>query len=235
MTRRHTHAHTSSTKNAGLLRRPFIVGIAGGTASGKSAFACRVAEQLGAETVAVIDADAYYRPLDHLPIEARHSVNFDHPDAVDSELLCDHIQQLKRGTTVPKPVYDFAQFTRLPETVPVTPLPIIIVEGMLIFAVECLCKLFDLRIFIDADADIRLVRRMLRDTRERGRTVELLANQYMNHVRPMHDAYVEPSRDAANIVVKNEFNVTETVRKIQLLAINMPFTQLDLGFNEMQV
>jgi len=213
-------------------RRPFIVGIAGGTASGKSTFARLVAEQLGSETVSIIDADAYYHPLDHLPIEARHSVNFDHPDAMDIQLLRTHVQQLKCDQPVEKPVYDFSQFTRLPRTQPIKPLPIVIVEGMLIFAVESLYKLFDLRIFIDEDADIRLVRRMLRDTRERGRTVELLADQYLNHVRPMHDAYVAPSRDIANIVVKHTFNVADTVRKIQMLAMNLPFTQLDLGFED---
>ena len=182
--------------------KPFIVGIAGGTGSGKTTLAKKIAETLGNDTVTLIDADSYYRDLSHLPLHQRHQINFDHPDALDTPLLIEHIKKLNQGFSIKKPIYDFSTHTRTKETVTVAPKPVILIDGILIFALEEVCRLFDLKVFVDEDADIRLLRRIQRDIRERGRSIEMVAEQYLQNVRPMHEKFVEPSKKAADIVMR---------------------------------
>jgi uridine kinase len=193
--------------------KPFIVGIAGGTGSGKTTLAKKIAETLGNDTVTLIDADSYYRDLSHLSLHQRHQINFDHPDALDTPLLVDHIKTLKKGSPIKKHIYDFTIHTRTEETVTVAPKPVILVEGILIFALEDLCRLFDLKVFVDEDDDIRLLRRIQRDINERGRSIEMVAEQYLKNVRPMHERFVEPSKKAADIVTRS-FDSAEDVIKL---------------------
>jgi uridine kinase len=193
--------------------KPFIVGIAGGTGSGKTTLAKKIAETLGNDTVTLIDADSYYRDLSHLSLHQRHQINFDHPDALDTPLLVDHIKTLKKGSPIKKHIYDFTIHTRTEETVTVAPKPVILVEGILIFALEDLCRLFDLKVFMDEDDDIRLLRRIQRDINERGRSIEMVAEQYLQNVRPMHEKFVEPSKKAADIVTRS-FDSAEDVIKL---------------------
>lgn len=181
--------------------QPFIVGIAGGTGSGKTTLANAIVQTLGAACASVIDADSYYRDLSHLPLQERHHINFDHPDALDAPLLIEHVALLRQGLPVTKQVYDFAAHARSHETITIDPKPVVIIEGILIFAIGGLHGLFDLRVFVDEDADIRLLRRMLRDIQERGRSVEMVAEQYLRFVKPMHQRFVEPSRAAADLVI----------------------------------
>ena len=170
-------------------RRPIMVGISGGSGAGKSTLAHALSRALDGRAV-VVEQDAYYRCRGHLPLEERSRVNFDHPDAVDLELLAEHLEELKQGRAVEKPFYDFATHSRLDKTVPVKPAPVVIAEGLFLFVREDLRNLFDLRVFVDADADIRLARRLKRDVVERGRTVESVLEQYFESVRPMHEEFV---------------------------------------------
>jgi uridine kinase len=180
---------------------PFIVGIAGGTGSGKTTLAAGIAAALGTGCVTLIDADSYYADLSHLSPQERHLQNFDHPNALNLALLTQHLHNLKAGRPVTRHVYDFATHTHLHETVVLQPAPVILVEGILIFASHELRRLFDLTIFLDEDADIRLLRRMQRDIAERGRTMESVARQYLEQVRPMHIQFVEPAKAHSDIVI----------------------------------
>ncbi len=197
--------------------RPYIVGIAGGTASGKTTLARTIADTLGRDRVSLVDADSYYRDLKKLPVEKRGHINFDHPYALDAELLREHIKTLKKNRPVEKHEYDFEQNTRARKKSIIQPLPLVIVEGILIFALKELRRLFDLKAYIDEAPDIRLVRRMLRDTRERGRSVENVADQYMNNVRPMHEMFVEPSKAHADIILSNGNGVDGFIDHLQSL------------------
>ena len=180
---------------------PFIVGIAGGTGSGKTTVAAGLAAALGADRVTLIDADSYYADLSHLSLQERHLENFDHPNALNLALLAQHLRNLKSGKPVTRHVYDFATHTHLQETVILQPAPLILVEGILIFVPHELRRLFDLTIYLDEDADIRLLRRMQRDIAERGRTIESVARQYLEQVRPMHVQFVEPTKSRSDIVI----------------------------------
>ena len=182
-------------------RRPIIVGVSGGSGSGKTTVAQTIHDRLGPEKVAYIPHDAYYRDLSHLPPEERARQNFDHPDALDTDLLVEHLHRLRRGEPVEVPVYDFATHTRRPETRRVEPRPIILVEGILVFVEPALRDLMDIKIFVDTDPDIRFIRRLLRDIRERGRTMESVIEQYLSTVRPMHLEFVEPSKRYADIII----------------------------------
>jgi len=201
-------------------KRPFIVGIAGGTGSGKTTLALHIARALGEAGVAVIDADAYYNDLSHLPLQHRHQINFDHPDALDAGLLVKHIQSLRQGRAVRKSLYDFTTHTRCADTVAIEPKPVVVVEGMLIFALPALIELFDLKIFVDEDADIRLLRRIRRDLRERGRTIEMIAEQYCGFVKPMHQQYVEPSKAHADIILR-QGGESEIITRLKTIALQM--------------
>lgn len=179
---------------------PLVLGIAGGTGSGKTTIAQKVVEAVRPD-VAMIDHDAYYRDQGHLPFEARAQVNFDHPDALDNELLAEHVRTLKRGQAIEKPVYDFKTHTRTEETVRVEPAPVIVVEGILTLAIAVLREVYDVKIFVDTAADIRLMRRIRRDLEQRGRTFSEVRRQYYETVRPMHLAFVEPSKRHADIII----------------------------------
>ena len=199
--------------------KPFIIGIAGGTGSGKTTLAREIAEMLGDELVILIDADSYYKDLSHLPHNQRHQINFDHPDALDTRLLIGHLKKIKQGLSIKKHVYDFAAHTRSEKTITLDPKPITVVEGILIFAIEELCRLFNLRIFVDEDADIRLLRRIQRDIKERGRSIEMVAEQYLQNVKPMHDKFVEPSKKKADIVMRPNDNAEDIIKMIREAAL----------------
>ncbi|NPA26777.1 MAG: uridine kinase [Chloroflexi bacterium] len=181
--------------------RPLVIGIAGGSGSGKTTVAQSLLARVGEEHIAFLPHDAYYHDFSHLPPEARAQVNYDHPDALETELLVKHIQDLLAGKAIERPVYDFTRHARRKETVRVEPRPIILVEGILIFVEPELRRLFDIKIYVDTDADIRFIRRLLRDVEERGRTVESVIKQYLTTVRPMHLEFVEPSKRYADIIV----------------------------------
>ena len=188
--------------NKAMNSAPFIIGIAGGTGSGKTTVAAGLAAALGPDRCTLIDADSYYRDLSHVPLPKRHHINFDHPDSLDLALLAEHLGLLKQGKPVTKNVYDFTTHTRSNQTVVIEPAPVIIVEGVLIFVPEELRGLFNLKVFLDEDADVRLLRRIRRDMAERGRTVESVARQYLEQVRPMHARFVEPAKKHADIVIE---------------------------------
>jgi len=184
-----------------MSEKPIVFGVAGGTASGKTTVARQILDQVGAERIAYLPHDAYYRDLSHLPITERAQQNFDHPDALETELMVEHIHELLHGHTIPLPVYDFATYVRKPETTTVEPAPVILLDGILIFSEPELRELMDIKVFIDTDADIRLIRRIERDTRERGRTLSTTIFQYLDSVRPMDLEFVQPSRRYADIII----------------------------------
>ena len=177
-----------------------VIGIAGGTGSGKTTLMKRIVEQFG-DVVTVLSHDNYYRRLDHLALEERRKVNYDEPQALETELMSQHLELLRQGQAIDCPVYDFAQHNRSNETTHIVPQQVIIVEGILIFENEDLRNLMDIRIFVDTDADIRLCRRIKRDVNKRGRSMESVLEQYQATVKPMHEKYVEPSKKYAHIVV----------------------------------
>ena len=181
--------------------QPIVFGVAGSTASGKTTVARSILEQVGAHRVAYLPHDAYYRDMSHLPLEKRAQQNYDHPDALESDLLARHIRDLCAGRAIQLPVYSFADYTRKPETVTVEPAPVILVDGILIFAEPELRDLMDIKIFVDVEADIRLIRRIERDTRERGRTLSSTIFQYLDTVRPMDLEFVQPSRRYADVIL----------------------------------
>lgn len=180
---------------------PLFIGIAGGTGSGKTTVARAISAALGDDHCAVIDHDAYYRDLAHVPFEQRVKVNFDHPEALENELLARDLDRLRGGETIAKPVYDFSQHIRSTETVAIAPRPVIVVEGILVLAVPSLRKRLDVKIFVDTDSDVRLMRRIRRDMRERGRDFDDIRHQYYGTVRPMHLQFVEPSRRHADLII----------------------------------
>lgn len=182
-----------------------VIGISGGSCSGKTTFVNRLKRRFGKE-ITVLSHDSYYVSRDNMSDEEKAAVNYDHPDALETELLIRHIKSLKRGRWINCPIYDFEHHTRRRKTVRIMPSKIIIVEGVLIFADEELRKLFDLKIFIDSDADERLARRVKRDMRDRGRSAESVVTQYLATVKPMHEQYVEPGRSIADIVINGGTN-----------------------------
>jgi uridine kinase len=186
---------------AAMLRRPYVVGIAGGTGSGKTTVADRLAAAMPPGRCVTLDHDAYYRDQGHLPPADREAINYDHPSALDSALLALHLRELRDGRTVEAPIYDFATHTRRRETRPVAPARVILVEGILVFAEPALREQMDIKIFVDTDADIRLMRRIRRDLEERGRTFQSVRDQYHATVRPMHLEYVEPSKRWADLII----------------------------------
>jgi uridine kinase len=179
----------------------FVIGIAGGTGSGKSTIAKKVVEAVPPSLVTIIDHDAYYRDHGELSDEARAQLNFDHPGALETELLVDHLAKLRSGAAVDIPIYDFKSHRRLAERRRVTPTPVIVVEGILVFVEEPLRALMDIKIFVDTDADIRVMRRIRRDMEQRGRSFASIREQYYRTVRPMHLQFVEPSKRWADVIV----------------------------------
>lgn len=177
------------------------IGICGGTGSGKTTVAKSILEKVSAKDVVFIQQDSYYRNLKDLPLDYRGLANFDHPDALDNDLLVHHIRKLKAGEPVELPIYDFRTHTRLHETLPIEPQPIVIVEGILIFADPRLLEQLDIKVFVDTPDDIRFIRRLRRDIDERGRTVESVIEQYVGTVRPMHMQFVESSKRYADVII----------------------------------
>jgi len=185
------------------VRPHLVIGVAGGSGSGKTTVMNAILARVGHERVAVLPHDAYYRDLAHLALEARAHVNFDHPDAFDNALYLAHLDALTNGQQVALPTYDFANYVRLPEVLNVLPQPVILLEGILIFADAQLRERMGMKIFVDAESDLRIIRRIQRDTRSRGRTVESVIEQYLKTVRPMHLEFVEPSKRYADIIIPN--------------------------------
>jgi uridine kinase len=180
---------------------PLVIGIAGGSGSGKTTVAQTILQRVGPDRISFLQHDAYYKDLSGLPPAQRIEVNFDHPDSLDNDLLIGHILQLKKGEPAEVPVYDFSNHSRTNRTFTVKPRSVILVEGILIFAETELRKLFDVKIFVDTDSDLRFIRRLQRDIAERGRTTEMVIKQYMTTVRPMHLDFVEPSKRYADVII----------------------------------
>lgn len=180
---------------------PLIIGIAGGTGSGKTTVARRIAEAVPAESVTTLEHDSYYRDRSHLTPEEREEINFDHPDALETSLLVEHLSELRAGRAVEIPIYDFTTHTRRLERRHVRPTPVIVVEGILIFTDRDIRDCFDVKIFVDTDSDIRAFRRIERDMHERGRSFESVRDQYHRTVRPMHLQFVEPSKRWADLII----------------------------------
>jgi uridine kinase len=181
--------------------KPVVLGIAGGTGSGKTTVARAIVERIGAERVAYFEHDSYYRDLSGFDVGDRRQVNFDHPDAFETELLVEHIRILLTGQGVEQPVYSYEESIRQPETQSVIPRPLVVVEGILVLENQALRNLMDVKIFVDTDDDIRLLRRVRRDTRDRGRSLDSVLGQYEATVRPMHLAFVHPSRRHADVII----------------------------------
>jgi len=186
---------------AAMLRRPYVVGIAGGTGSGKTTVADKLASAMPPGRCVTLDHDAYYRDQGHLTPDDRDALNYDHPSALDSALLALHLRELRAGRAVEVPIYDFATHTRRRDSRTVAPARVILVEGILVFAEPALREQMDIKIFVDTDADIRLIRRIHRDLEERGRTFQSVRDQYHATVRPMHLEYVEPSKRWADLII----------------------------------
>jgi uridine kinase len=182
-------------------KSPITIGVAGGSGSGKTTVSRQILERVGSKHIAYLAHDSYYRDLSHMDIEERNRINYDHPDSLETSLLIEHIDQLKRGEDAQVPVFDFTRHLRLPETILVRSQPIILVEGILIFSERELRNLLDIKIFVDTDADIRFIRRLKRDIEERGRSAESVISQYLTTVRPMHLKFVEPSKRYADVIV----------------------------------
>ena len=182
-----------------------IIGIAGGTGSGKSTFTRRLEKEFK-ENVAVIYHDNYYRRQDEIPFEDRIKANYDHPDSLETQLLLEHLHLLKDGKAIDCPVYDYSQHNRSNETIHIEPKPIIITEGILLLADKRLRNLLDIKIYVEADADERILRRVVRDVKERGRDIDNIVEQYLTTVKPMHYLYVEPTKSMADIIINSGMN-----------------------------
>jgi len=176
------------------------IGIAGGTGSGKTTITRRIIKEFGGD-VSVVYHDNYYKAHDEMPYSERCKLNYDHPDAFDTELMIEHIKALKQGEKVLCPVYDYTVHNRSDKTTEVRPAKVLIVEGILIFADNQLRDEMDIKIFVDTDADVRILRRIVRDVRDRGRSLESVVNQYLNTVKPMHEQFVEPSKRCADVII----------------------------------
>lgn len=182
---------------------PLIIGIAGGTGSGKTTLAINLAERFGKSEVCLVSHDNYYKRHDEMPYEERCKLNYDHPDAFDTALVVEQLRALKGGQPIDCPLYDYTIHNRSDRTVRIQPAPVILVEGILLFVEPELCDLFDYKIFVDTDADERILRRLLRDVKDRGRSLDSVVSQYLTTVKPMHEAFVEPSKRKADIIIPN--------------------------------
>jgi uridine kinase len=200
---------------------PVVIGVAGGTGSGKTTVAQEILKRAGTGLITLIQHDAYYKDLSDLPLAQRTMFNFDHPDALENELLIAHLKELKAGRSVEMPVYDFRTHTRTEQVRHVEPHRVILVEGILIFADKALRQLMDVKIYVDTDADIRFIRRLQRDIAERGRTMDSVIHQYLATVRPMHQEFVEPSKHYADVIIPeggfNEVAIEMVAARIRAL------------------
>jgi uridine kinase len=199
----HTLSFPRDAYNLGMMDRikPVVIGIAGGTGSGKTTVAHVILERVGADSIAFLAHDAYYKDLRHLNPAQRRLINFDHPDSLETDLLITHLKALRQWKAVEIPIYDFTSHSRTDQTLRIEPSPVILVEGILIFAEPDLRNMFDVKIFVDTPPDIRFIRRLERDIQERGRSVESVIQQYETTVRPMHLEFVEPSKRIADVII----------------------------------
>ena len=198
-----------------------LLGIAGGTGSGKTTVASNIVRRLALDSITVITMDSYYRDLADLPPARRDETNFDHPDSIEHELFVEHLRALKAGRVIDQPVYDFTRHVRTGATVRIEPREVVIAEGILLFHVPEIRETLDIRIFVDTPADIRLLRRITRDIRDRGRTLESVTEQYVRTVRPMHEEFVEPSKRFADVIIPeggyNEIAIDMVASRIRLM------------------
>ena len=201
-----------------------IIGIAGGTGSGKTAVAKEILKHFSGESVVLIQQDAYYKDLSHLEHDKRNDINFDHPDALDNDLLVTHLKDLKNAKAINAPIYDFTTHTRITKTIHIKPTDVILLEGILVLADPRLCGLMDIKLFIDTDSDIRFIRRLRRDITERGRTLESVIEQFLSTVRPMHYEFVEQSKRYADLIVPeggyNHIAIDMIISKIKSILTN---------------
>ncbi len=201
--------------------QPLVIGICGGTGSGKTTITHRIIRALSEDQVLILQQDYYYKDLPHLPLTERARQNFDHPDSIDTPLMVEHIRQLRAGEPIERPLYNFVEYRRLPDTVRLEPRSALIIEGILIFENKALRELMDIKIFVDTDADLRFIRRLLRDICERGRTMQSVIEQYQATVRPMHMEFVEPSKRYADVIIPeggyNEVGIDLVIQKIRSL------------------
>ncbi len=189
----------------------FVIGITGGTASGKTSLVNELKDQFKEKELCVISQDSYYHKTDHLTFEERSSINFDHPDSIDFELLVSHVKRLKKNLSIEQPIYKFKNHNRSKETRKIHPKKILIVEGILVFSYPELLELFDFKIFVDADADERLIRRIHRDVQERGRDLKEVTERYRSMLKPMHDTHIEPTKILADFVISNNVKNPKTI------------------------
>jgi uridine kinase len=189
-----------------------IIGIAGGTGSGKTSVAKAVVRQLGEANAAIVSHDNYYLNNPHLSLQERALINYDHPNSLEHDLLLEHIALLQQGHAAEMPLYDFVKHERMEQTIRIEPRPIIVVEGLHTLSVEQVRAILDVKVFVDTDADIRILRRVVRDMNERGRTLDSIRSQYLTTVKPMHDAFIEPSKKYADVIIpegaRNEVGVS---------------------------
>lgn len=201
--------------------KPVVIGVAGGSGSGKTSVTKAIFDHFKGHSILMIEQDYYYKDQSHLPFEERLKTNYDHPLAFDTELLINHIQKLLNYESVEKPVYNYAMHTRSDETILVEPKDVIIVEGILILEDEGLRDLMDMKLFVDTDADLRIIRRLMRDIKERGRSIDSVIEQYVNVVRPMHNQFIEPTKRYADIIIPegghNHVAIDLMVTKIQTI------------------
>jgi uridine kinase len=209
-----------------ILAERLVIGICGGTGSGKTTIANRIISALSPESVLIIQQDHYYKDFPYLPLETRAKQNFDHPDSFDTTLLIEQLRTLKKGEAVDRPIYDFTKHTRASKTARLNASPAIILEGILIFENKQLRDLMDVKIFVDTEADLRFIRRLHRDIRERNRTVESVIDQYLSTVRPMHMEFIEPSKRHADVIIPegghNEVGIDLVIQKIRSLVAATP-------------
>ena len=208
-----------------------LVGVAGGSGSGKSTIARSLVEALPSQHVTAIEHDAYYKDVGHLSYDERARINFDHPESLDNELFCQHLDDLRAGRSVQRPRYDFATHTRMPETDRLDPSPIIVVEGILVLALPAIRERLDVKLYVDTDADIRLMRRIRRDLEQRGRTFAQVRQQYYESVRPMHLAFFEPSKRFADIIIP-EGGQNRVAREMILAMLQKFVRDVDLARSE---
>lgn len=184
-----------------MMNNVTVIGVAGGTGSGKSTLVKRLQETFVGDEVVTLSHDFYYKAYPNMTFEERTKLNYDHPQSFDTDMLAEHVKLLKEGVPIDRPVYSFVEHNRMPETVPMLPSKVLIVEGILIFENKELRDLMDIKVYVDTDADLRLARRILRDVSQRGRSMESVINQYVNTVKPMHEEFVEPSKKYADVII----------------------------------
>ncbi|MCM3587730.1 uridine kinase [Mesobacillus maritimus] len=204
-----------------MTRKPVVIGVAGGSGSGKTSVTKSIYDTFKGHSILMLEQDYYYKDQSHLPLEERLKTNYDHPLAFDNDLLIEHLNKLLRSEAIEKPVYDYSIHTRSSETIHVEPKDVIILEGILVLEDERLRELMDIKLFVDTDADLRIIRRLLRDIKERGRSMDSVIEQYVNVVRPMHNQFIEPTKRYADIIIPegghNYVAIDLMVTKIQTI------------------